>query len=127
PSLLAMSDVFAFPSAYAEGVPRALMEAALCGMPIVTTDQPGCKEVIRDEWNGYVTPCRDPDALARRILDLFDDRANAARMAALGPDLIKSTFSLDEVVKQHSELYERLLRKRQLRNLNKQNLSVQAN
>jgi len=127
PSLLAMSDVFAFPSAYAEGVPRALMEAALCSMPIVTTDQPGCKEVIRDEWNGYVTPCRDPDALARRILDLFDDRANAARMAALGPDVIKSTFSLDEVVKQHSELYERLLRKRQLRNLNKQNLSVQAN
>ena len=36
PSLLAMSDVFAFPSDYGEGVPRAVMEAALCGMPIVT-------------------------------------------------------------------------------------------
>jgi glycosyltransferase involved in cell wall biosynthesis len=118
PSLLAMSDVFAFPSAYAEGVPRALMEAALCGMPIVTTDQPGCKEVIRDGWNGYVTPCRDPRALAKRILDLLDDRAAAARMGALGPDVIKSTFSLDEVVNQHAELYERLLRKRRLRNGN---------
>jgi glycosyltransferase involved in cell wall biosynthesis len=117
PSLLSMSDVFAFPSAYAEGVPRALMEAALCGMPIVTTDQPGCKEVIRDGWNGYVTPCRDPHALAKRILDLLDDRAKAARMGALGPDVIKSTFSLDEVVNRHVELYERLIRKQRLRSM----------
>jgi glycosyltransferase involved in cell wall biosynthesis len=118
PSLLAMSDVFAFPSAYAEGVPRALMEAALCDMPIVTTDQPGCKEVIRDGWNGYVTPSRNPHALAKRILDLLDDRAAAARMGALGSDVIRSTFSLDEVVNQNAELYERLLRKRRVTNLN---------
>ena len=59
PSLLAMSDVFAFPSDYGEGIPRALMEAALCGMPIVTTDKPGCTEVIRDGWSGYVTPARE--------------------------------------------------------------------
>ena len=89
-------------------------------MPIVTTDQPGCKEVIRDGWNGYVTPCRNPQALAKRILDLLDDRATAARMGALGPDVIKSTFSLDKVVDQHAELYERLLRKRRLTNLNEQ-------
>jgi glycosyltransferase involved in cell wall biosynthesis len=118
-----MSDVFAFPSAYAEGVPRALMEAALCGMPIVTTDQPGCKEVIREGWNGYVTPCRNPQALAKRVLDLLDDRATAARMGALGPDVIKSTFSLDEVVNRHGELYERLLRKRRLTNLTERKFS----
>ena len=110
PSLLAMSDVFAFPSDYGEGIPRALMEAALCGMPIVTTDKPGCTEVIRDGWNGYVTPARDPSAMANRILDLLNDRAAGARMGARGPDLIKSTFSLDEVVNQHAALYERLLR-----------------
>jgi glycosyltransferase involved in cell wall biosynthesis len=115
PSLLAMSDVFAFPSDYGEGVPRALMEAALCGMPIVTTDKPGCTEVIRDGWNGYVTPARDPSAMANRILDLLNDRATGARMGALGPDLIKSSFSLDEVVNQHDALYERLLRKRRLK------------
>jgi glycosyltransferase involved in cell wall biosynthesis len=114
PSLLAMSDVFAFPSDYGEGIPRALMEAALCGMPIVTTDKPGCTEVIRDGWNGYVTPARDPSAMANRILDLLNDRAAGARMGARGPDLIKSTFSLDEVVNQHAALYERLLRMRWL-------------
>ena len=110
-----MSDVFAFPSDYGEGIPRALMEAALCGMPIVTTDKPGCTEVIRDGWNGYVTPARDPSAMANRILDLLNDRAAGARMGARGPDLIKSTFSLDEIVNQHAALYERLLRMRRLK------------
>ena len=123
PSLLAMSDVFAFPSDYAEGVPRALMEAALCGMPIVTTDKPGCMEVVRDGWNGYVTPARDPSAMAKRILDLLNDRAAGARMGALGPDLIKSAFSLDKVVDQHAALYERLLCKRRSKGADKRELS----
>jgi glycosyltransferase involved in cell wall biosynthesis len=114
PSLLAMSDVFAFPSAYAEGLPRALMEAALSGMPIVTTDQPGCMEIVRDGRNGYVTPCRNPHALAERILDLLNDRGMAARMAALGPGIIKSEFSLERVLDQHVELYERLLARRRM-------------
>jgi hypothetical protein len=92
------------------------MEAALCGMPIVTTDKTGCTEVIRDGWNGYVTPARDSRAMADRILDLLNDRAAGERMGARGPDLIKSTFSLDEVVNQHAALYVRLLRERRLRN-----------
>lgn len=112
PSLLAMSDIFAFPSAYAEGVPRALMEAALCALPIVATDLPGCREVIRDGWNGYLSPCRDPRALAKRILDMLGDRVESARMGARGPCIIRSAFSLDEVVARHAELYERLLRER---------------
>ncbi len=119
PSLLAMSDVFAFPSDYAEGIPRALMEAALCGMPIVTTDKLGCKEVIQDGWNGYVTPARDPGAMAKRILDLLDDRAAGAKMGARGPDLVRTELSLDEVVNQHAALYERLLGKRRLMSRNK--------
>jgi glycosyltransferase involved in cell wall biosynthesis len=116
PSLLAMSDVFAFPSDYGEGIPRALAEAALCGMPIVTTDKDGCKDVIRDGWNGYVTPARNPRAMADRILDLLNDRTVGERMSVRGPDLIKSTFSLDEIVNQHAALYERLLCKRRLKN-----------
>jgi hypothetical protein len=85
-------------------------------MPIVTTDKAGCMEVIRDGWNGYVTPARNPKAMADRILDLLNDRALGERMGADGPNLIKSTFSLDEIVNQHAALYERLLRERRLRN-----------
>jgi glycosyltransferase involved in cell wall biosynthesis len=114
PSILAMSDIFAFPSEYAEGVPRALMEAALCARPIVTTDLPGCREVIRSGWSGAVTPLRDPRSLADAIVDLLSNRAKAIAMAARGPDIIRSKFSLDNVVARHAELYERLFRDRNL-------------
>ena len=109
PSLLAMADVFAFPSEYAEGVPRALMEAALSGLPIVASDIEGCREVIRDGWNGRLTPMRDPEALAAGILSLLRDRDRAAAMASRGPETIRNTFCLDAVVARHAEVYERVL------------------
>lgn len=109
PSLLAMADVFAFPSEYAEGVPRALMEAALSRLPIVASDIEGCREVIRDGWNGRLTPMRDPEALAAGILSLLRDRDRAAAMASRGPETIRSTFCLDAVVARHAEVYERVL------------------
>ena len=109
PSLLAMADVFAFPSEYAEGVPRALMEAALSRLPIVASDIEGCREVIRDGWNGRLTPMRDPEALAAGILSLLRDRDRAAAMAARGPETIRNTFCLDAVVARHAEVYERVL------------------
>ena len=108
PSLLAMSDLFAFPSEYAEGVPRALMEAALCSVPIVTTDLPGCKEVIRDGWNGRLAPQRDPRRFAECILDQLSHPERARSEAARGPETIRGRFSLDSVVEQHLALYDRL-------------------
>jgi glycosyltransferase involved in cell wall biosynthesis len=109
PDLLAMADLFAFPSEYAEGVPRALMEAALSGLPIVATDIAGCREVIRDGWNGRLTPLRDPGALAGAIEGLLRDRDRAREMGSRGPDLIRGVFSLDNVVARHAELYEQIL------------------
>ena len=108
PSILAMSDVFAFPSEYAEGVPRALMEAALCARPIVTTDLAGCREVVSDGWNGVVTPLRDPRKFAEKIIEFLDSPARASQLAIRGPEIIRSKFSLDNVVSQHAELYSRL-------------------
>jgi glycosyltransferase involved in cell wall biosynthesis len=108
-SLLAMADLFAFPSEYAEGLPRALMEAALCGLPIVATDLAGCREIIRDGWNGYLVPERRPRALANRILHALENREESARMAERGPDLVRREFSLEKVVERHAELYERQL------------------
>ena len=52
PTVLAVSNIFVFPSAYPEGVPRVLLEAASMGLPIVTTDSPGCREVVEYGVNG---------------------------------------------------------------------------
>jgi hypothetical protein len=110
-----MSDLFAFPSEYAEGVPRALMEAALCALPIVATDLPGCQEVVTDGWNGVIAPQRNASKLAETIVDLLRERERARQLAARGPGVIRAKFSLDQVVASHAKLYERFAGPRQLR------------
>lgn len=60
---LAEADVVVLPS-YREGTPRSLLEAAAMGKPLITTDAPGCRDVVRHGDNGYQVPVRDARALA---------------------------------------------------------------
>jgi glycosyltransferase involved in cell wall biosynthesis len=71
PTILAASDMFVLPTAHNEGIPRALLEAASMGLPIVTTDVPGCREVVENGVNGFLTPVGDANALAEAILCLL--------------------------------------------------------
>jgi glycosyltransferase involved in cell wall biosynthesis len=55
---------------YREGVPRALIEAAASGRAIVTTDAPGCRDLVRDHQEGLLVPLRDTEAAARALVEL---------------------------------------------------------
>jgi glycosyltransferase involved in cell wall biosynthesis len=79
PALLASADIVALPS-YREGLPKSLIEAAACGRPLITTDTPGCREVVTDDVDGLLVPLRDARALARAISRLQDDPALARRL-----------------------------------------------
>jgi glycosyltransferase involved in cell wall biosynthesis len=109
PALLGLADVFAFPTEYREGVPRALLEAALARLPIVTTDMPGCSDVIRDGWNGFLVPPRTPRVLAARILDLLRDRQTAQQMADRAAALVRQELGLATIVARYVALYDELL------------------
>jgi glycosyltransferase involved in cell wall biosynthesis len=111
PALLGLADVFAFPTEYLEGVPRALLEAAVAGRPIVTTRMPGCTDVIRDGWNGFLVPPRDPRLMAERILDLLRDRVVAAAMGARAAQLVRTEFNLEITVARYAAVYEDLVRR----------------
>lgn len=60
-------DVMVLPSYYREGVPRILIEGLAKGLPIITTNNVGCKETIEDGRNGYMIPVRDVNALEAAI------------------------------------------------------------
>ena len=105
PSLLSIADVFAFPSQYREGIPRALCEAGLAHVPIVTSDMPGCRTVISDGWNGRVVPAGNVPRLAAGIRELLDNRARALIMARRGSAPVRETFSLDAIVAGYASLY----------------------
>lgn len=78
---LAAADCVVLPSYYREGTPRSLLEAAAMGKPIITTDTPGCREIVEDGVNGYLVPPRDADALANAMRRMAASSAESlARM-----------------------------------------------
>lgn len=109
PSLLGLADVFVFPTEYREGVPRAVLEAALAGLPIVATRMPGCTDVVRDGWSGRLVPPRDPAALADAILAMLRDREAARAMGRNAAGVVRQAFTLDLVIARFAALYAELL------------------
>lgn len=75
PGLLKTVHVMALPSYYREGVPKSLIEGAACGLALITTDMPGCREVVtNDGVDGLCVEPRNARALADCIVRLDDDR-----------------------------------------------------
>jgi glycosyltransferase involved in cell wall biosynthesis len=78
----ASADVVVLPSYYREGLPRTLLEAASMGLPVITTDSPGCREAVDVGNTGYLCAARDANDLADALLRMIDLGAAARR--ALG-------------------------------------------
>lgn len=104
PALLAESDVVCLPS-YREGLPKSLIEAAAAGRPIVTTDVPGCREVVRHGDNGLLVQAGDIDALAHALESLIENPDLRSRMGARGRIRAEQEFGLDAVLQQTLALY----------------------
>jgi len=86
-------DLFVLPS-YREGFPRAAMEAAASGLPLIVTDIRGCREVVEDGVNGLFVLVRDPEALRAAIVKLGDDAELRRRMGEAGRS--KAILEFDE-------------------------------
>jgi glycosyltransferase involved in cell wall biosynthesis len=109
PALLRMADVFVFPTEYREGVPRALLEAALVGLPLIATNMPGCDEVVRDGWSGRLVTPGAPRELAAAIIDLLAHRAAGRAMGARAAETVRGQFGLDLTVERYCDVYRRFL------------------
>jgi glycosyltransferase involved in cell wall biosynthesis len=109
PRVLAESSVVVLPTMYREGVPRILIEAAACGRPAVTTDRPGCRDIVRDGENGILVPPGDPAALAAALTRLRAGRGVRERMGARGRALVEREFAQEHVVAATLDVYARLL------------------
>ena len=106
--LLREIDVVTLPSFYREGVPRTLIEAAAAGLPIVTTDMPGCRDVVDDGVNGFLVPARDSNALAIALRKVLEAPTLAARMGAAGRKKALAEFDESLVFERTLNVYREL-------------------
>ena len=109
PAIFSRAHIVCLPSFYGEGVPKVLIEAASCGRAIVTTDTPGCREIVRDGENGLLVPPRDARALAGAIQRLIADPSLRKKMGERGREIVMREFSLDKVISETMGLYKELL------------------
>ena len=108
PALLATVDAVVLPS-YREGLPKTLIEAAACALPLVTTDVPGCREVVTDGEDGLRVSVRDGAALAAAIARLQDDPALARRLGEAARVKALDRFDERVVVAATLAVYRELL------------------
>ena len=102
---LRRAGIVCLPS-YREGMPKALLEAAAIGRPVVCTDVVGCREAILPGQTGELVPVRDADALADTLSRLIDDPARRAAYAYAAREWAERRFDVRQVVAAHLRIYQ---------------------
>ncbi|MDO8607376.1 MAG: glycosyltransferase family 4 protein [Phaeospirillum sp.] len=94
---------------YREGLPKALLEAAACGRPMITTDVPGCREVVRDGIEGLLVPPNDWGCLVQAISKLAHSPELRVRMGLAARRHAEEMFSIEKTVDLTLDVYKTML------------------
>ena len=98
-------DIVCLPS-WREGFPRVLMEAAALGLPVITTDVPGCRDAIINNKTGILVPVKNEIKLANAIKKLFEDVDLRHKLGKANRELAIKKFDLKQIVPKVIELYK---------------------
>jgi len=105
--LIPAMDVFVL-SSVCEGLPLALLEAMACGRPVVVTDAGAAAGLVNKAGAGRSVPCRDPEALARAILQVLESQSDASQMGRAGRAFVEKHHNLDETVAAYLSLVRKV-------------------
>ncbi|MEA3357197.1 MAG: glycosyltransferase family 4 protein, partial [Patescibacteria group bacterium] len=106
PETYQSSDVFVLPS-LDEGVPRTILEAMACGVPVVCTELPQLVKIVKG--CGFVVPLRDSQAIAESIIKVISNRKMAHEFGETGRAKVVEKYSWVDTVKKTVRLYEELV------------------
>ncbi len=109
PAVLETATAVCLPTYYGEGVPKSLIEAAASGRAIVTTDTPGCRDIVKHGVNGWLVAPRDVEALTVALRDVITSPETTRRYGEQGRNLVRNGFSLEEIVRQTLAVYDEIL------------------
>jgi glycosyltransferase involved in cell wall biosynthesis len=108
PQVYAQSRIVCLPS-YREGLPKSLLEAASCARPVVATNVPGCRDIVRDGDNGILVEARNAAALADALARLLANPKLCGQMGQRGRERVLQEFSQERIVSQVLSLYREVL------------------
>ncbi len=106
------ADICVVPTRTREGLPRAMLEAAVCARPLIVTDVPGCRHFVEDGVQGLVVPPEDAPALAIAIARLAKDPQLRTTMGKAARQRVMDKFTKAHVVADVAKTYDRLLKRR---------------
>jgi len=102
--------VFVF-STLQEGLPVAVSEAMLAGVPMVLSDIEPLLEVSQDGEYAEIFPVKDHETLAAKMSELLNDESRRVQLAAKAKKFAAENFSIDSHMRNLTRLYDRLLKK----------------
>jgi glycosyltransferase involved in cell wall biosynthesis len=109
PKVLSQVAVVVLPSVYPEGIPKILIESASMARALITYDMPGCREIVRDQVNGFVVPPKDIDALTKAVETLIDNPTQCKAYGEASRQHVIASFSLDHVTQSFLQIYRQLM------------------
>jgi glycosyltransferase involved in cell wall biosynthesis len=110
PDILAMASIACLPTFYGEGLPKALIEAMASECAIITTNIPGCHELVDCGRNGIAVPPGDITALTEALKVLISDPESCRKMGVAGRLMVEQMLSQEQVLKETLILYTELVR-----------------
>jgi len=105
----AESHIAVLPS-YREGLPKSLLEAAACSRPMVATDMPGCRSVVRNGETGLLIPAKTIEPLADAIATLINNKTLRLEMGQRARQMVENEFSEEIINEKFISLYKKLLK-----------------
>ena len=107
-SVIQNADVVVLPS-YREGLPRVMLESLAMAKPVITTDVPGCREIIRDQENGFMVPVKDAGKLAKAMIEMYKlSNEQRIAMGIAGREMALKDFDERAIIKRYSEEIENI-------------------
>ena len=104
-SFLKKTDCLVLPSYYREGIPRSLMEGAAVGLPLITTNHIGCREVVQDNYNGFLCKTKDVDSLAQQMEKMILMTPEERRTMGLnGRKLVEKKFDINLIIQEYDNV-----------------------
>lgn len=85
-----------FPS-YREGLPKSLLEAASCKLPIISFNVTGCRSIVKDGINGFLIPFMNTDQMSNKTLNLINNEKMIIDFGKKGREIIKDKFTLRKI------------------------------